>query len=232
MAWTPYTIPKPVAKAPNPVDDYFGRTPAAGDTLKPVSLPKIPGLDPMLASQATLAESQRKSREADLARFRAALGGVPAEAWASEETADIGRVFSPGGYESDLAGIRSRRAQGMAGLSDAVLGDLRRTLNLSAVGRGPSGLGSYLTRTASNAAARLRAQELADQSTQERSDLGALMAARAAMQGRRQTLTDATLSRLLQPAQAESTSLSQYQSALAQALQQALANSEIAYGMY
>ena len=117
----------------------------------------------------------------------------------------------------------------MSGISDTVLADLRRALNLGAVGRGASGLGSYLTRTASNAAAKLRAQEVTDQATQERSDLGALMAARAAMQGRRQTLADSAISRLLQPAQAESTSLSQFQSALAQALQQALSNSSLSY---
>jgi hypothetical protein len=185
----------------------------------------------MLKSSFDLAEAQRKAREADMAKFRTAMGEVPGESWLSQETADISNVFSPGGYESMLAGIRGRRAQGMAGLSDTILGDLRRTLNLSAVGRGTSGLGSYLTRTASNAASRLRSQEIADAATQERSDLGALMAARAASQGRRQTLTDSWISRLLQPAQAESASLTQYQSALANALQQALANSEIAYGM-
>ena len=228
MAWTPYTAPKPAAKAPDPVADYFGRS--SDSPVTPLSLPKIPGLDPLIKSQADLAETQRKARDADIARFRAALGAVPVDAWGTEESADISRVYSPGGYESDLAGIRSRRAAGMAGISDTVLADLRRALNLGATGRGASGLGSYLTRTAGNAAAKLRAQELADASTQERTDLGALMAARAAMQGRRQTLADSAISRLLQPAQAESTSLSQFQSALAQALQQALGNSEIAYG--
>lgn len=229
MAWTPYTLPKPVAtKKPDPVADYFGRT--ADSPVTPLSLPKIPGLDPLVKSQADLAEEQRKRREADLSAFRTALGAVPVDAWGAEEGADIGRVYSPGGYEADLAGIRSRRAAGMTGISDTILADLRRALNLGAVGRGASGLGSYLTRTASNAAAKIRAQELADASAQERTDLGALMAARAAMQGRRQTLADSAISRLLQPAQAESTSLSQFQSALAQALQQALANSELAYG--
>ena len=70
-----------------------------------------------------------------------------------------------------------------------------------------------------------------DDATQARADLAALMSARTGSIGRRQSVTDALLSRLLAPADKEMGAQSGLNAQLQSALNAALANLVSAYGM-
>jgi hypothetical protein len=142
---------------------------------------------------------------------------------------EIGNVFSPGGYETQMANIRARRMSALEGLRGKLFGDLRRTLSLDRIGSGAPGLNSYLMEQAGDTASRIRAQEIADAAAQERADLQSLMEARAAQQGRRQIITDAAASRMYEPAEREMLTAGAWQDLLNRALQSALGNTSIGY---
>lgn len=224
------------AQPTNTVPDYFGRTPDATEYLRPVSLPKVPGADAAIYDSFSQAQNLAKNLWGDAANYRTAVAGSnPAVTdYANQEIADIGKLYDPNGYEALLAGIRARRKNAVSGMTNTMLQDLRRVLNLDAVGRGGvsgTGLGSYLTSRAASEVGRLRAAEEYDAAAQERADLAQLMAGRTASQGRRQALTDTLLQRLTAPGMVEASATTAAQQALNQALQEALMNSTYAYGL-
>lgn len=152
--------------------------------------------------------------------------------YAAGDIAELDRIFGPTGYESDLGNIRRTRQAAMANLNDTLLGDLKRALSLnSRGGTAGTGLGSYLSRQAASEAGKIRAQAAVDDATQARADLAALMSARTGSIGRRQSVTDALLSRLLAPADKEMGAQSGLNAQLQAALNAALANLVSAYGM-
>lgn len=231
--WQVWTPPKVTPESTTPQQDFFGRTPQAAAVLNPVSLPKVPGADQGLYDAFQRVNALGTNQQADLSAYRTAVAGSQPQTagWAAQEQADISNLFSPNGYEAMFGGIRNARANAFSNLTSSILGDTRRALNLGATGRGATGLGSYLLRGAQAQAGKLRANEAVDASTQARADLAALLAGRTAAQGRRTALQDATLSRTLNPAQAESTALGQWLGNQGTSLQQALANLTQAFGL-
>lgn len=235
--WQVWSPPK-VTPAPQttPQQDFFGRTPQAAAVLNPVSLPKVPGADASLYQSFQNLGAFGDRQKSDLEGYRNAFNATAPSvgSWLGQEQADISNLYGPNGYEAQFGAIRNARSNAFGNLTNAILGDTRRTLNLGAAGRGGvagSGLGSYLFQNAASQAGRLRANEAVDAATQQRADLAALLAGRTAMQGRRTALQDSVLGRMLNPTQAESTGLSQYLGNQGSALQQALANLVQAFGL-
>lgn len=238
--WSIYSPPKKSTTASaavsgsQVVNDFFGRTPDAAELLKPISLPKVPGADPLIKDSFDFLTPLKTRVQGDLEAYRNAIGlSQPDVAKATaQEIADMERVFSPGGYQADLAGIRQQRMKAMEGLNDVLLGDLRRALSLnSRGGTAGTGLGSYLARVAAGQAGKIRSEAAVDDANQARGDLAALMAARASTAGRRQSATDALVARLLNPAEKDLAAESGYSSALQRALQTALMNLTQAWGI-
>jgi len=233
----------PISTTKNPWDtkatkqpDFFGRTPEAAEVFKPISLPKIPGFDPILQSSALEVEGANKRFGDDSARYRSALLAADPEInrFSDQEIGDIDSIFSPAGYEAQMAGIRARRRRAIEGLQSTLFGDLRKSLGLNAIGTGGvagAGMGSYLMNKAADTSGRLRAQAVADDAEQERQDLAALLALRTGQQGRRALLSDAVASRAIQPTQVEGTILNQTLANRLAALQAALANTQLDYAV-
>lgn len=225
--WNPLT--QPVYGSPQGPPDFFGRSKT--NTVRQLSLPKVPGADPMIRGSFDQAERLQQSMGRDVGNYRRAFNATaPATSgFLNQELGDISRYFSPSGYEADLAGIRDRRSSALAGLNDQILGEMRRSLSSRAVGTGNTGLGSYLSRLAASEAGRLRTQEAYDSSQQERQDLAALMGGRGSAYGRRTGLIDSNLARYLMPAQQEQNMAGNYNTNLGSALQLALQNLVSAY---
>ncbi len=225
------SLAQPVYRSAQPAPDFFNRTQNSG--VRQLSLAKVPGADPAILSSFNDASRLRGSMASDLSRYRGALSGTQpqASAYLGQELGDLSRLFSPDGYEADLAGIRGRRASALSNLDDQILGGFRRTLSSRAVGSGNTGLGSYLSRLAMSEAGKLRTQEAYDAAGQERADLASLMAGRNVGYGRRTGLLDANLARLLMPMQQEQAALGSYNTNLGSALQLALQNLVSAYGL-
>lgn len=222
-------------KAPT-LPDFFGRTPAATEVLKPVSLAKVPGADPYISNAFSDAGANRTRNLSDLAAFRAALTGtMPQTAgWADQEIGDLGNVYSPNGYEAMIGASRANRAGALRNLNSELFTDTIRALGLDRVGSGGAsgaGLGSYLMRGAQAQAGKLRAGEAYDAAAQERADIAALMAARQGGYGRRQSINDSALQRMLLASQAENSGTGNYNALINQALQQALANLTQGFGL-
>lgn len=213
--------------------DFFGYTPAAAETLNPVSLPKVPGANPAIQDLFSQNEEFRKRTQADLEKYRSMFGlGQPARTKALDQNLNfLGSVYSPSGVQSQLGSIRNRQAAANQNLTQQMLGDLYRAMNLGAVGRGAQGLGSYLGRLAASEAGKIRTQEAVSAADRERADLAALLNLQMQGLGRAQSLQDASLAGYLTPIQAEQTAQTGYASLLANALQQALANQAFAYGL-
>ncbi len=214
--------------------DFFGRTPNAVQYINPISLPKVPGADPLIMQAFSDYGTLRGNTQGDLSKFRAGVEGSQGQVgqYAAGDIAELDRIFGPTGYESDLGNIRRTRQAAMANLNDTLLGDLKRALSLnSRGGTAGTGLGSYLSRQAASEAGKIRAQAAVDDATQARADLAALMSARTGSIGRRQSVTDALLSRLLAPADKEMGAQSGLNAQLQSALNAALANLVSAYGM-
>lgn len=236
-SWLP--APKKVnpikpATATMPVQDFFGRTPQAVEMINPISLAKVPGADPMILQAFQDYDALRSRVGGDLSKFRAGVEGSQDQVgkYAAGDIAELDRIFGATGYESDLAGIRRTRTSAMDKLNDTLLGDLRRALSLnSRGGTAGTGLGSYLTRQAASEAGKIRANAAVDDATQARADLAALMSARTGSLGKRQSVTDALLARLLGPADKEMGTATGLNSQLQSVLNQALANLVSAYGM-
>ena len=213
--------------------DFFGRTPeaAASGVMSPINFARIPGFDPILAGAAEEATALRPSSSPDLARYRAAIGATAPDIrrYTTQEVGDIGNVYSPTGYETQMANIRSRRAAALADMQRRLFGDLRQQMGLDVVGSPASGLNSYMMEKAGDQAARIREQAIADAADQERKDLADLMAARAGQQGRRMLLTDAELARMMAPTESAFKYGGAYQDIISRALQSALANTDIGY---
>lgn len=219
---------------PNGVQDFFGRTPGAAQFINPISLPKVPGADPLILQAFNDYGGLRTRTLGDLSKYRSGVEGSQGTVagYAAGDIAELDRIFGPTGYEADLGNIRRTRQAAMNGLNDTLLGDLRRALSInSRGGTAGTGLGSYLTRQAASEAGKIRANAAVDDATQARADLAALMAARTGSIGKRQSVTDALLSRLLAPTDKEMGAQSGLQSQLQAALNSALANLVSAYGM-
>ena len=213
--------------------DFFGRTPDAASAFGQVSLAKVPGADSAIEDSFKRVGALGQQQALDYgALHKAWESNTPAVLkWNNQEVADMENLYNPMGYEAQFAAVRGRRASALSGLREGILGDLSRTLKLSAPGRGASGLGSWMARLAASQSARTRAAEAADMATQERNDLASILTARQAGQGRRQALLDSSYSRMLQPLQWETSGLGDYQTRLNSALQAALANLTSAYGI-
>lgn len=225
--WNSLARPGPVSFQEQP--DFFGRSKTGA--VRQLSLPKVPGADPAILGSFVDSAANRGRARADLSGFRRAYGSTQhmVQDFANQDIGEIERYFSPGGYESDLAGIRARRASALSALDDQILRSMRRTLDSRAIGSGTPGMSSYLARIAASEAGRLRTNEAYDAAGQERSDLAALMAARGGSAGRRQSILDSALARLLVPGQQEATSLGATNTNLSNVLQMALANLVSAY---
>lgn len=223
------TLTRPVYGGPAQQPDFFGRSKT--NSVRQLSLAKVPGADPMIRSSFDQVARLQASMGRDVGNYRNAVGASLPQtgAFLDQDLGDLSRYFSPGGYEADLAGIRTRRASSLADLNDQILGGMRRTLSSRAVGAGNTGLGSYLSRLAGSEAGRLRTQEAYDSAGQERADLGTLMAGRNAAYGRRSGLVDSALARLLLPMQQEQAAAGNYNSNLGSALELALRNLVSAY---
>lgn len=221
------------------VNDLFGRGPGSGaggaGAPGPFDKLRISRLDefdaPLDAQRRDVAGVTRRTG-ADISNFRTALTGTQpgVNTALQQEQADIGQLFNPGGLESQLGAVRAKRKAALGGLEGTLLSDLRRTLNLNAAGRGGTGLGSYLTRTAANQAARIRTQAIEEDAAQERRDLADVLAARRGAVGQRQQLADAAARRSLLPVEAELSRSQGTQALLARALESALANSDLTFG--
>ena len=214
--------------------DFFGRTPNAVQYINPISLAKVPGADPLIMQAFSDYGTLRGNTQGDLSKFRSGVEGSQDQVgqYAAGDIAELDRIFGATGYESDLAGIRRTRTSAMDKLNDTLLGDLKRALSLnSRGGTAGTGLGSYLTRQAASEAGKIRANAAVDDATQARADLAALMSARTGSLGKRQSVTDALLARLLGPADKEMGASSGLNSQLQSVLNQALANLVSAYGM-
>lgn len=233
MAYGPIAAYWPSTKAPKKTEpDFFGTTPDASTAFATVSLPKIPGANPQIKNLFAQAEEAYKKSQADLDRYRALFQDqAPGRSRATtQESNFLGGLYS-GATQNQLAGIRARQNQAQAGLQNQMLLDLTRALGLGQVGRGPMGLGSYLSRMAASEAGKLRTQEAASAADRERADMAALLQLQLQGLGRRQALQQNDLQSLLAPIQAENAIQSSYGSLLANALQQALLNQTMAYGM-
>ena len=226
LSWNPLGAPAPAAA---PLPDFFGRSKTS--RVQQLSLPKIPGADPMIRSSFDAAGRAYDAARADLGAYRRALAAsMPmTSANLGAELADIGRYYDPRGYSADFAGIRSRRAGALAEIDDSIMRDLRRSLSSRAIGGG--GTGSYLARLAAAESGKLRSREAYDAAAQERADLAALMAGRTSGYGRRASLIDADLARILNPMERENAALGAYNSNLGKAVELALANLISAYGV-
>lgn len=213
--------------------NFFGRTPDAATVFGQVSLAKVPGADTAIEDSFRRVGALGQQQALDYAALRKSWEANQPQTlkWNNEELADIGNLYNPMGYEAQLAAVRGRRAAALGQMRQGIMGDLSRTLKLSAPGRGATGLGSWMARLAASQSARTQAAEAADMATQERTDLGAILAARQAASGRRQSLLDSSYARALQPLTFETSGLGDYQSRLGTALQQALANLTSAYGI-
>ena len=223
------TLTRPVYGGPAQQPDFFNRSKT--NSVRQLSLAKVPGADPMIRSSFDQAARLQASMGRDVANYRGAFNATlpQASGYLDQDLGDLSRYFSPGGYESDLAGIRDRRSSALTGLNDQILAGLRRTLSSRAVGGGTTGLGSYLSRIAAGEAGKLRTQEAYDSAGQERADLATLMAGRNNAYGRRTGLIDSSLARLLMPAQQEQAAAGNYNANLGSALQLALQNLISAY---
>jgi len=223
------SLAQPVSGPPREQPDFFGRTKTGA--VRQLSLPKVPGADPAILGSFQDYARNRGMARSDLTGFRRAFGSTQpmVQQFANQDIGEIGRYFSPGGYEADLAGIRDRRAGALSALDDQILRSMKRTLDSRAIGTGTPGMSSYLARLAASEAGRLRTAEVYDAAGQERADLAALMTARSGSAGRRQTILDSALARLLVPGQQEQASLGASNTNLSNALQMALANLVSAY---
>jgi len=233
-SWSSIDLLNPKKTGVGEVPNFFGRTPEARSTITEANFPKVPGADSYLEQAFRNLDPLGANLKADTGLFRSEVGRTQPElgGYLGQEVADISRLFTPGGYEQQFADIRGRRAKAFSGLSDAILGDLRKVLNLNARGgAGGTGLSSYLMSTAANQAARTRADEAVDASTAERADLATLMAGRGAAAGKRQTLTDALLQRLMMPAEKEAAASNVWTQQLQQALNAAIANLVQSWGL-
>ena len=213
--------------------DFFGATPDATLPFAQVSMPKIPGANPQIQALFAKADEAYKRSQADMDRYRALFQTqAPARAQATQQENDfISGLYSPNGVRAQLQDTRTRQNAAAAMLRQQMFGDLTRALGLGAVGRGPQGLGSYLGRVAATEAGKLRTQEAAGAADRERADLAALLNLQLQGLGRRQALQNIDLQSLLAPIQFENAIQSNYSSQLANALQQALLNQTLAYGM-
>lgn len=236
--WNPTKTTAATKKSSFAVDagsaDFFGRTPQAIEAINPISLPKIPGADPYIKGLFDDLTKLKSGVDADLTKYRDSWSGSQpmAENYAKGDIAELDRILNSTGYEADLGQVRREKQTTLAGLNDAILGDLRRTLNLSARGgTAGTGLGSYLTRQAGSQAGRIRADAATSDADQARSDLLTLMQARGTTAGKRSTIMDALLSRLLSPTEKSLAANSGYAAQLQQALNSALANLTSGYAM-
>ena len=232
-SWLPNPAKKPkTVAATDPVQDFFGRTPQAAELLKPISLPKVPGADPFIFNAFQDYAGLRDRIQGDLSKYRAGMEGTQPDVtrYANQDIGELSRIFDATGYESDLAGIRRTRTAAMDKLNDTILGDLRRALSLgSRGGTAGTGLGSYLTRQAAAEAGKIRASAAVDDATQQRSDLATLLAARSGSIGKRQSVVDSLVARLLAPTDKDLGAQSGLSTQLQQVLSSALANLVSAY---
>ena len=221
------TAPKKEDELP----DFFGRTPDATSLMTPINYAKVPGYDPILKANAFDVAGTGRRSGIDLSRFRMAMDASQPDInkYGEQEIAEINRLYSPLGYEAQLADIRRRRVSALDTLQSRIFGDMRRQLNLDAIGAPSSGLGSYMTERAAGTAARVRDQAIADMIAQERADAAALAEARGAAQGRRGLITDTALARMLGPAEQDLKFQGGYQDILNRALQAALQNTDLGY---
>jgi hypothetical protein len=83
---------------------------------------------------------------------------------------------------------------------------------------------------AAGEAGKIQANQLLDSTTQQRTDLASLMAARQGSVGKSSTLLDSSLNRLLSPIDVSAKANSVYANAIQQAIQQALLNSMMGVG--
>lgn len=228
------TVP-PSTATTNPAGGFFGTTPEAAASINPISLPRVPGANPIIEGQFQDAESLRQQLAADSARYREAISGAtPALERQNEQQLEFLASVFGGDYARQLAAVRAKRAAAMGNLNNQILAETRQALNLNALGGqgvSGSGLGSYLTGVAAREAGRLRTAEAYDAAEAERADLNADFIARMQTVGRPQQLTDAMAARVVQPAQFDISANAALQAAYERALQQALANQTFAFGM-
>ena len=223
----------PTAPKAKPAPDFFGRTPEAADVLNPVSLPKIPGADPQIKGLFEQAQAAYQRSQEDLNKYRSMFGSLQPKLgqWNAQESNAIGSWYDPSGVQSQMASIRGRQQAAQGNLSQQLLLDLHRALGLGSVGRGPQGLGSYLTRMAAAEAGKIRNAEAVNMAGAERSDLAALLALQAQGLGRRQAGEMSILQGNLAPITAENAVSTNYSALLQQALNAALANLNQSFGL-
>jgi hypothetical protein len=232
-SWTtlPSASKNPTATGAAAIPDYFGTAQNSPEQI--IRLAKIPGADPSIYQQFQDANTLRDTINTHLGTYFDALSkSQPSyDTAAQQDQTELSNLFSPQGYQSDLSGIRARRTAALSNLGQYLFGDLRRSLSMGRVGgAGGAGLSSYLARMAAGEAGKIQANQLLDSTTQQRTDLASLMAARQGSVGKSSTLLDSSLNRLLSPIDVSAKANSVYANAIQQAIQQALLNSMMGVG--
>jgi hypothetical protein len=225
-SWSTLPAPKAPKKSLGEIPDYFGTGGPAGSAV--ARLARIPGADPAIYQQFMDAEALRENIGQSTGNYFSQLAAKQPRYDAATESdlSEIDAIMNPSGYQQAFQGVRDRRRAALSNLDRVLLGDMRRGLSQGQIGSGGGGgMNSYLARIAAGEAAKIRAQAEADHSTAERTDLSALMAARQGVSGKRGSIIDTLLSRLLQPVDIEAKANSIYSDTLGRALQQALLNS-------
>lgn len=231
---TSWTVPTTPTNKGSTLDtsipDYFGTM--TDGPMGVARMSKIPGADPLIYQQFQDAQTLRDTIGKTTGTYFDALsksqGSV--DNANAQDMGELDALFNPNGYQAGLSGIRDRRAAALKNLDQILMGDMRRSLSMGRIGSGGGGLSSYLARMAGSEAAKTRANEAYDSATQQRTDLASLMSARQGAVGKRASLIDTALSRLLSPIDTVSKANATSSNALSQAVQQALLNSLIASG--
>lgn len=230
ISWT--TLPAAKASTqPGDIPDYFGTATSAPE--KVIRLAKVPGADPDILQQFADAQNLHATIASSLGPYFDALrkSQPSVDSLTAGDLAQLNFINDPMGYQAAMANLRARRKTAVTDATTNLLGDLRRSLSMGRIGGGGgAGLSSYLSRIAAGEAGKLRVNEALDAAGQERSDLGALIAARQGTIGKGQTLIDSALSRLLTPIDATAKAGGLYGNAIQQALQTAILNSLIGVG--
>jgi len=230
-SWTVPISPTNAGSTPDTtIPDYFGTM--TNGPIGTTRLSKIPGADPLVYQQFQDAQGLRDTIGKSMGTYFDALSKSQGSIDNSnqQDLASLNSLFDPNGYQAGLSNIRNQRTAALKNLDQILFGDMRRSLSMGRIGSGGAGLSSYLAQMAGSQAATTRANEAYDSANQQRLDLTSLINAQQGAIGKRSSLQDSAITRLLAPIGAQTQAYGANSNALTQAVQQALMNSLIGTG--